>query len=178
MFTFLVLINSCSAKYTNRQQRYSIPVPAEWNLLRENLDSSVVDYVMRFINVDEADVVLYDSTVFSEPPFIAVFSYNRYVNISKISDDPEIERNFLSEVTRKFGNGFIKSKGSYSAGKRVHVSYYEFAFFFNGNDYIYHVSFLSGSIASTQSIYFIAKENQSESVRNDLSYIIQKYRRF
>lgn len=175
MILFLLFI-SCSQKYSDKKNKYSIPIPALFNQYQTNLDQDLDSHINKFINTQLVDVILYDNSTRVNPSLVTIVSYPRFINITKINNDPEIEEDFLNEIQRKYGNGTFVKKGTYSY-KRLMVAFFNYSFFYEGADYSYQVSFLSGSIASTQSIYYIAKENSKEMIENSVLDIIKGYRR-
>jgi len=175
LISFLFFI-SCSHRYTDTKNKYSIPIPALFNIYQTNLDQDLDSHIEKFINTQFVDVVLYDNSTRVNPSLVTIASYPRFINITKINSDPAIEEDFLNEIIMKYGNGTFVNKGTYSY-KRLMVAFFNYSFFYEGTDYSYQVSFLSGSIASTQSIYYIAKENSKEMIENSVLDIIKGYRR-
>lgn len=174
--TFMLL--TCSGRYEVSKNRYSFQKPPGWeSYSRDKRAVSVPEDVDYLINKDAADVVFYKGEKTGSLSLIYFLTYNSYLNISTIADNQNIKNELLDQLVAKYGNGRYTGSSSGKIGRVLTTSIF-FTFNVLDYDYSYRMTFISGSISSTQGIYSLFPSSEINEMNKQIDDIIASYSKY
>lgn len=173
----VALFTSCSNKFTNYNSRYTLSIPPGWEQVHKGSDTTIPDFFADFINSSSVDILLCEDRPDQNIGFIYILSYDSFINIKNLYSDEGSSKQLFDEIMTRFGNCHFINKQMEKIG-HISATTFRYQFSVNNTAFIYRITFLSGSLSSTQAIYSISESSEQQNAEKAVDRIINSFKKF